>query len=105
MQTPDMQTQKKRGNYNKVFAGFAISGLVFARTVKWSQIGEGEKKHNKQKTWWNTHCYIRQWKIYTPNLELSKCFEASINFFKCSDQIQFDFKSPNVAFAEFIRFF
>lgn len=50
MQTPDMQTQKKRGNYNKVFAGFAISGLVFARTVKWSQIGEGEKKHNKQKT-------------------------------------------------------
>lgn len=46
MQTLDMQTQKKRDNYNKVCAGFSISVLIFAKTVKWSQIG---KKKPKQK--------------------------------------------------------
>lgn len=46
MQTLDMQTQKKRDNYNKVCAGFSISVLIFAKTVKWSQIG---KKKTKQK--------------------------------------------------------
>lgn len=46
MQTLDMQTQKKRDNYNKVCAGFSISVLIFAKTVKQPQIG---KKQNKTK--------------------------------------------------------
>jgi len=41
-------TQKKRDNYNKVCAGFSISSvLIFAKTVKWSQIG-GKKKTTKK---------------------------------------------------------
>jgi len=48
MQTLDMQTQKKRGNFNKICAGFSISSvLIFAKTVKWSQIG-GKKKTTKK---------------------------------------------------------
>lgn len=48
MQTLDMQTQKKRGNFNKICAGFSISSvLIFAKTVKWSQIG-GKKNKNKK---------------------------------------------------------
>jgi len=42
-----MQTQKKRDNYNKVCAGFSISSLlIFAKTVKWSQIGKKTKQKN-----------------------------------------------------------
>lgn len=38
MQRLDMQTQKKRDNYNKVCVGFSISVLIFAKTVKQLQI-------------------------------------------------------------------
>lgn len=47
MQRLDMQTQKKRDNYNKVCVGFSISVLIFAKTVKQLQI---EKTKLNKKT-------------------------------------------------------